>query len=77
MTAISKAFEATDDAKLIIKFFILEEQPAQPADPDEPEKIQKSEFEPVVERSRSPDNNENPFDNVEQPSQQKEDISEA
>ena len=44
MTAISKAFEATDDAKLIIKFFIHEEPPQQPADPDEPEKLQEAEF---------------------------------
>ena len=53
MTAISKAFEATDDAKLIIKFFILEEPPQLPAEPDEPNKIQENEFEPVAEPERS------------------------
>ena len=73
MTAISKAFEATDDAKLIIKFFILEEPPQLPEEPDEPNKIQENEFEPVAEpersqRSHSPNNAENPFDNVEKPS---------
>ena len=58
MTAISKAFEATDDAKLIIKFFILEEPP-QPTNVDEPEKIQEAEFEPIADKGQN--DAENPF----------------